>query len=142
MRSTKIIMLDFDGVVDAFNEPQSLRSLSKKCVANLNILLERSEASIVVTSTWRILHSLMDLEQILVNAGFRFPERVIGMTPRGYGARGQQIERWLNDHPEVEKFVILDDDSDMEPFMDKLVKTNSDVGLTNMDVERALEILK
>ena len=137
----KIIMLDFDGVVDAFNEPQSLRCLSKKCVANLNILLERSGASIVVTSTWRILHPLADLRQILVNAGFRFPERIIGITPRGYGARGYEIWRWLTDHPGVEEFVILDDDSDMEPFMDRLVRTDSDTGLTDLDVEKALKIL-
>lgn len=142
MKPTKIIFLDFDGVVDAFNEPQSLRCLSKKCVANLNVLLERSEASIVITSTWRILHPLADLRQILVNAGLIFPERIIGITPKTGVRRGFEIGLWLKDHPEVEEFVILDDDSDMESFMDKLVKTNSDAGLTEADVEKALEMLK
>ena len=141
MRPTKIIFLDFDGVVNSFSEPESLRCLSKGCVANLNTLVERSGASIVVSSVWRIGHPIADLRQILVNAGFRFPKRVIGITPRGYGVRGTEIGQWLRNHPEVEAFVILDDDSDMGPFMDMLVRTDSDTGLTDLDVEKALEIL-
>jgi len=142
MRLTKIIFLDFDGVVNAFSEPESLRCLSQGCVANLNTLLDRSGANIVVTSTWRILHSLADLRQILVNAGLKYPERVIGVTPRNDGIRGKQIERWLENYPEeVEAFVILDDDSDMGNFSGKLVRTDSDIGLTDLDVEKALKIL-
>jgi hypothetical protein len=141
MRPTKIIFLDFDGVVNCFNEPESLRRLSQGCVANLNTLLERSGASIVVSSTWRVAHSLADLRQILVNSGLRYPERVLGVTPRNDGIRGKQIERWLENYPEeIEAFVILDDDSDMGPFMDRLVKTDSDIGLTDLDVEKALKI--
>jgi hypothetical protein len=143
MRPTKIVFLDFDGVVNAFDEPESLRYLSQTCVANLNTLLERSGASIVISSTWRIGHRIVDMIQILVNAGFRFPERVIGITPRGCQGqvRGDEIGLWLKDHPEVKEFVILDDDSDMGPFMDRLVRSDSDIGLTDLDVEKALKIL-
>ena len=141
MRPTKIIFLDFDGVVNSFSEPESLRCLSQGCVANLNTLLERSGASIVVSSVWRIGHPIADLRQILVNAGLRFPERIVGITPRGYGVRGDEIGQWLRNHPEVEAFVILDDDSDMGPFMDRLVRSDSDHGLTDLDVEKALKIL-
>ena len=136
--SLKIIFLDFDGVVNAFNEPESLRQLSKTCVETLNTLIEKTDANIVITSTWRILHSMADLRQILINAGFKFPYKVIGKTPRG-GRRGTEIEEWLKAFPkEIELFVILDDDSDMEPFMDRLIRTNSDTGLTIDDVERAI----
>lgn len=141
MRPTKIIFLDFDGVVNAFSEPESLRYLSKKCVGNLNVLLHLTGAGIVVSSTWRIGRTMADLRQILVNAGLNFPRKVIGMTPRGPGRRGTEIGLWLKDHPEVESFVILDDDSDMEPFMDRLVRSDSDTGLTDLDVEKALKIL-
>jgi hypothetical protein len=134
----KIIFLDFDGVVNAFNEPESLRKLSEACVEMLNLLVEKTDADIVITSTWRILHSMADLRQILINAGFKFPYKVIGKTPRG-GRRGTEIEEWLKAFPkEIELFVILDDDSDMEPFMDRLIRTNSDTGLTIDDVERAI----
>jgi hypothetical protein len=143
MGPSKIIFLDFDGVVNAFSEPESVRCLSKRCVANLNTLLERSGASVVVTSTWRIRHPLADLRQILVNSGLRFPERIVGITPRGEmgQVRGHEIGQWLKDHPEVKQFVILDDDSDMGPFLHRLVRSDSDAGLTDLDVEKALEIL-
>lgn len=142
MKPTKIIFLDFDGVVNAFSEPQSLRFLSERCVSNLNVLLERSGAGIVVTSVWRIRHELVDLRQILMNAGLKFPKMVIGITPRRNGTRGQEIGLWLKDHPRIKKFIILDDDSDMDPFMDRLIKTDSDAGLTMEDVQRAVELLR
>ncbi len=138
----KIIFLDFDGVVNAFNEPESLRQLSPRCVKLLNKLIERTDTYIVITSTWRILHAIEDLRQILVNSGFQFPERIIGITPRG-GRRGTEIEEWLKQPTEeVESFIILDDDSDMEPFLDRLIQTDSDTGLTTNDIKRAVLLLR
>ena len=96
----------------------------------------------MISSVWRIRFTVAELRGILVKAGFKFPGRVIGKTPRGDRQRGFEIKEWL-DHFRlgVEAFVILDDDSDMEPFMDKLIQTDSDEGLTMEDVEKALKIL-
>jgi hypothetical protein len=78
-------------------------------------------------------------------------EMVFGMTPdltRKDGEtyipvpRGLEIQEWLDAHPEVERFVILDDECDMahlEPFM---VKTKFDCGLTEQDAEKAIAILE
>lgn len=139
----KIIFLDFDGVVNRFDEPESFRKLSPSCVENLNRLVELSDASIIITSSWRgHIPIVSDLAQVLVNAGFKFPEKVIGKTARSFLRRGKEIEEWLkSSRYKIESFVILDDDSDMEPFLDKLVETDFNVGLTMNDVEKAVDIL-
>jgi len=139
----KIIFLDFDGVVNRFDEPESFRKLSPSCVENLNRLVELSDANIIITSSWKGHMPLVsDLTKVLVNAGFRFPKKVIGKTPRTFFPRGREIEEWLKDcEYKIESFVILDDDSDMEPFLDKLVETDFNVGLTMCDVEKAIDIL-
>jgi hypothetical protein len=43
---------------------------------------------------------------------------------------------------EIEKFVILDDETDMCEFLPHLVKTSMDGGLTDAHVDLALEMLK
>lgn len=144
----KIIFLDFDGVLNRFNDGYSLLFLSKECVENLNLLLECSKAKIVITSQWRVFHPMSDLRLVLVNAGLKYPESVIGKTPDllplpQKTSRGDEIEKWLKEtNKHVDAFVILDDDDDMGLFMDKLVQTDSNIGLTKEKVERALRILQ
>jgi len=56
--------------------------------------------------------------------------------------RGDEIEAWLNEHPEVKKFVILDDDNDMRNLMDHLIQTDFyKKGLTSELADKAIEIL-
>ncbi len=45
----KYIFLDFDGVI---NTPKG--KFAKKAVANLLHLVERSDAKIIISSTWRL----------------------------------------------------------------------------------------
>jgi len=144
----KIIFLDFDGVLNRFDEPESLRALSKTCMVHMNTLVEKTDSSIVVSSVWRLLRTVADLRGIMVNAGFKFPAKVIGKTPRlkydplTHPERGEEIDAWMKTYPkEIETFVILDDDSDMHPHMDKLVQTDSNIGLTPEDVEKCVKIL-
>lgn len=66
--------------------------------------------------------------------------------------RGYEIEEWLNKHPEVENYVILDDDDDMlDSQLNNFVRTsgNSDhpdkidigYGLTKICTDKAIKIL-
>ena len=48
----------------------------------------------------------------LIELGFN-PDTFVGITGDRRTLRGQEIKEWLDDHPEVEDYVILDDDSDM-----------------------------
>lgn len=56
--------------------------------------------------------------------------------------RGAEIQAWLDAHPEVTKYVIIDDQSDMLPSqMNNFVKVNQWYGLTMQDANKAINIL-
>lgn len=67
--------------------------------------------------------------------------RVIDKTCATFsGWRGREITLWLEDHPEVKDYVVLDDNSlIVETHNDKFVKTTWPVGLT---LPHTFEVLK
>lgn len=115
----KVIFLDFDGVL---NSEASFRheirrknsrvsdSLSAVACSNLQYILEQdSSIKIVISSTWRKIHTLVELGNILSAYGVN--AKIIGKTPATMSSdRGHEINMWLQDNPNVTKFVILDDD--------------------------------
>lgn len=127
--------------------------IDKASIARLNRLLEATGAKVVISSSWRKLLDPPELERVLVKHGFA--GEIIGETPDGPNDpvftaggimidrihRGHEIAHWLSQHPEVERFVILDDCSDMEHLKHRLVQTDVDVGLTDEDVELAIRMM-
>jgi hypothetical protein len=57
-------------------------------------------------------------EDALINLGFK-PNTFVGITGNRKSLRGEEIQLWLDNHPEVEDYVILDDDDDMLPHQFK-----------------------
>ena len=144
----KVIFLDYDGVVNNLvfhkidGEPtfytkaweDGLTDTDKavndfQAVAWLNKICREFNCKIVVSSTWR---GRDDYKECLYNAGFK--GKILGKTPCLKGCtykRGLEIQEWLNTHKEydVEDFIILDDDADMEHLIDHLIQTNTYRGL-------------
>lgn len=112
-------------------------------VLRLNELVEQADCHIVISSTWRILHTRDEIASLLAERGFLYPERVIDMTDTGSGIRGTQIHRWLLAHwDDIEGMCIIDDDSDMEPYKAWLVKTDFfGGGLLKKHVQFAVNLL-
>jgi hypothetical protein len=151
----RIIFVDFDGVLNSvqsfiFNNRLNLLGLSNTptyesfcpiASSNLQYILEElPDAQVVVSSTWRKHKTLAALQE-LFKTNHILPERMIGTTPVADSRyRGDEIAAYLKDHPEVTEFVIIDDDTDMEPNMDRLVKTDSRNGLTFTDAEKVIEM--
>lgn len=54
--------------------------------------------------------------------------------------RGEEIQLWMNMHPEVKDFVIFDDREDIEE-LNHFIKVDSYRGLTQQDVNKAIKIL-
>ena len=143
-RKHLVVFLDIDGVlnhekllknnggIDAL-DPESLKLIEK--------LVEETGANIVITSVWRLSHSLNWIQHMFKSLGFAYPERLIGVTMNLPGEpRGNEIKLWLRQVP-VDGFVILDDDSDMPGVQDLLVKTSFKTGLTKKHIERAKNML-
>jgi len=148
----KVLFLDVDGVLNSHmglikRGGQSLMDVYEEHVNILEWTLERckDDVKIVVSSTWRLPYiEENDVEGIALELfsdnTFLF-NSVIGMTPRFNGKkRGAEIHHWaLENSLSSNDFVILDDDSDMVPCMDRLVQVDNTYGLTHVSAVEVLE---
>jgi hypothetical protein len=140
----KVIFLDFDGVLNSWAWLEEcakkypnrvfgaitfdpLTHIDEGAVAVLEDVVKKSGAVVVISSTWRKIHHVDDIRSFLKTKGFT--GSVIDITPTLYSKRGLEIQKWLDQNPQVTDFVIIDDDSDMEHLMHKLVQTHCDFGL-------------
>lgn len=57
-------------------------------------------------------------------------------------SRTAEIQHYLNEHPSITKYVILDDDEIKEPLKTHWVRCLFKNGLTRKLAEQAIEILK
>lgn len=148
-RGTKrIIFLDFDGVINCARcihissrsiQPDDLSPCNH--IAPLNKMIKNSDAQVVVSSSWRILHSVNKLQKILDKAGVIC--NVIGKTPNCWNmSRGMQIQTWLDEHPWVDEFIIIDDDTDMQHLSSKLLKTSWEHGLQNHHIDAMMGLFR
>jgi len=145
-----VLFLDVDGALNsalfqqenpgAFDSADDAEALDPVAVARLEQVLLRTGAVIVVSSAWRRFHTAGGIQDFLHRRGAP-SARVIGVTPSLTGYRGEEIKMYLKEHPEVTRFAIVDDDSDMEPFYDKLVKTTLALGMLDEHVELLVTML-
>lgn len=139
-----IVFLDIDGVITTM--VTKYRTGDPACVAQLNRITEVTGAAIVVSSTWRHAENIKE-----ILAGWGITSEVIGITPAlnrwsesgiYIGVeRGNEIAKWLADNPNDGCLLILDDDSDMGELLPYLVRTNSYIGLTEADADKAITML-
>lgn len=164
----KIIFLDIDGVLnyDLWYTSETYRNIMSTSenfdldidpinAKLINSICKKTNAKIVITSDKRFdwNDTLMQLKRGGINI-----DLIIDKTPeilwerfRNYDEgieveydciRGNEIKRWLYTHPEVKKYVIIDDILDFSdeqlPF---LVKVNPHIGLTDNNINEILKIL-
>ena len=135
----KIIFLDIDGVLNNYDtltdENWNERKWEPNLVEMLKRIIKETGAEIVLSSTWRRIESYCDIIKNDMKINY------IGKTPVLWKKRGIEIQTWLDENPGVEKFVILDDDSDMVHLMDHLLQTDGEFGLTEEIADEAIEML-
>jgi len=112
----KILFLDIDGVLNSaayFKTRKTPRDAKPRDIDPLKVLLlhrilEDTDAKVVVSSSWRLHPD--GLENVRKAVA---PFEVIGVTPRHarFEHRHAEIKEWLDEHPEVERYAILDDDN-------------------------------
>lgn len=109
-----ICFLDFDGVfVNTVGTMTMKTTVDARCAALLNKVLSENDFKIVVSSTWRLGETALTLSTYLKLAGIRVGLHKDFKTCEIYSERGLQIQKWLDAHPEIENYVIIDDDCDM-----------------------------
>lgn len=139
----KVIFLDVDGVLITGMKPYDWRTPDPTCIALLNELTECTHGQIVVSSCWRVGRTLPELRDLFKRWGVI--GTIIDRTGSGAESRGLEIMRWLHERDklrgDVDKFVIIDDDKDMDVLFPSLVQTKHHLGLTEPDVKKAIELL-
>jgi hypothetical protein len=149
-----IIFLDIDGVLNSDHFPPLDNAKSKVgemafwavdpiAVKRLNRLTQETKSKIVISSSWCTSLEFSVLRALLHKEGVIAP--IISKTPKLHKKRGLEIESWLihnAHHFNVRGFIILDDDADMEPYMDRLIQTKWGDGLLDSHVDRAIALLK
>lgn len=147
----KILFLDFDGVVNSAEVIYSRKrgdAIDRGMVERVSRVVAATNCKIVISSTWRLLHSLPELAHLLRAYGLSDNGQesvIIGKTPdldRSVNNRGDEIQAWLNENPDVKDFVILDDESDMGHLLPRLVKTEFKTGMQDIHVVMAIAMLQ
>ena len=151
-----ILFLDIDGVLNsaklwARDKPKSNTYMTRELCERFSAMLDQlPDVKIVMSSTWRMGYYDKAIDMLSKHGVSK--DRFIGKTPIGGTIRlsgisesverGIEIQQWLDAHPGVEKFVILDDNSDMAHLMPHLVKTTWEDGLQDSHCYQIIERLK
>ena len=133
----KVIFLDIDGVLNCEKTPNPRKFpyiVDAELLGRLRQLLERTGASVVLSSTWRY-----DPAGIFSATHYGIP--FIDVTPDlPKEPRCKEILRWLRQNPEVSRYVVIDDeDDDLDGL--PLFQPSSRIGLTDEIVAGAADYL-
>lgn len=159
----KVIFLDIDGVLNTYYTKETIglyTFVSKDKILLLKELIDKTDAKIVLSSTWRrgwYLKERINPEKLtsgelqdirlfdaLQAKLAEYDVHMIGYTD-DFGLRGEEIDLWLKqwDGEPIESFVILDDmcGTELRPHSRYLIQTSMFEGLNEKHVARAIKIL-
>jgi Swiss Army Knife RNA repair-like protein len=148
MNNNRLIFLDFDGVINRVGMTGYLigadrDALEPRLVRRVGALANTVDASVVLSTAWRNVHSVEHLTRLLAARGFP-ADRIIGVTPHS-DVRGREIAAYLDAHRGA-RFVVLDDNDrghfNMDAVRRWLVKTNPAMGVTTANIARAATLLE
>lgn len=146
----KVLFLDFDGVLNCSSTPEIITpsgiaivsgviGISPEHVARLNRVVAETNCEVVVSSTWRLGHTLILLDVLLKRAGYT--GNLLSITPELSGRpRGDEIRAWLKAHS-TRCFAIVDDDHGMGNLFSRLVKTNFEYGMLEEHADKLITLL-
>jgi hypothetical protein len=175
----KLIFLDIDGVLNSstdffevkqfghpINTAKGGKIINRGHLALLQGIIDATDAKIVLSSTWRLSYSIDEIHEMFKKRGFQSgrdvfyditPNHKCGFSDNGYNYRGLEIKEYIDGHPSIDKFVILDDvaatilsagfvKADLSTFHgpesdETFIHTNDMCGLTFVEMRRAIHIL-
>lgn len=151
----KVIFCDVDGVlnnaVTKARSPSGYVGVSDQLILKLKAIVSRTGAAIVLSSDWRLVkddpvHG-KDYRYLARKLLFAGKMKISDHTKDiAWKYRGLEIRTYLDEHPEVSAFVVLDDlpfrDFKTSGLLGNLVLTDPKTGLTDADVDRAVRILR
>lgn len=147
---TAVLFLDIDGVLNhlgvkdhtpaRWNDKGHLLMMDQDKVFMLNLAVDRHGLGVVLSSAWRHHDDWRD--QMRSNGlVFQFLDRT-PLKVKNSKNRGSNIQAWLDAHPEVTRYAIIDDAADMlEQQLPNFFRTDVTVGLTPETMKAVVEHL-
>lgn len=133
----KIIFLDFNGILDTW---ENMDEINEDNLNRLKKLVDETGSNVVYSSSNRYSRFGKEIMLNLISNGIN----VIGVTPQ-LGEREIEIKSYLDGHPDIENYCILDDDYDMDSMKEHLVKlplqSEGSLGFTEEYYKKAVSIL-
>ena len=145
----KIAFIDIDGVCNSdktlARTPNRYIGISSDKVKRIKEIIKATGASLVLSSSWRLMDE-SDVDKKYLYRQFRYKGlSFVGQTANLGGNRGKEIRDYLDKHPNIEQFVIIDDEfvREFEEYnlSKHFVRTDYTTGIIKKDVERAIKIL-
>ena len=157
-KKIKVIFLDIDGTINSYDYYVSDRctgnlngvegDIDPLCAERINRVCEETGAKIVISSDWRISwpYCIDRIEKGGIKNGLiidKTPEHMwVEHASEEYKSRGSEIDDWLSQHPECDRYVILDDRKDFtEEQQPNFIHVNPMHGIDDTDVVFAIQIL-
>lgn len=150
---TPVLFLDVDGVLNSERWWASMppppnpppQWVDPACVARLDALARETGARLVLSSSWRLILGVEKTGAALASRGLSAP--LAGETPvrthdGAEADRWGEIRAWLDLHPEVTRWAIVDDLPLAGVPDGRLVQTSIAVGLTDEDCARLRAVLE
>ena len=156
----KVIFLDIDGVLNSeeFLKNNKNEMIDRNNVNILKSIISKTEAVILMSSGWRLWFddNMMPkdgesqcLYDILCQANIKlfgktpdFSTEEIRTKKTFSHVKAKEIIAWLSEHEEANKYVVLDDlDLKNEEINSHLVRTNAQVGITEDDAMRVIDMI-
>ena len=146
----KIIFLDIDGVLNSKTYYKTVDRTKKDwnrfnplAVEMIKRLIEEFKSSIVISSTWRFAF-VKELKNELIKSGLVKYLHKDWKTPEAYPShRGEEINLWLDNHPEAIDYVIIDDDENiLEEQKNWFIRTDINEGMTEEHYYKVRQIFQ
>lgn len=109
-----VIFLDIDGVLNGYEtaeqSPEGFTGIDDEKVALLAEIAQLFHAEIVLSSDWRLSFNKDRDTKYLLEKLNKYGLKITDFTPNiSSQLRGAEISVWLDQHKEVEQYVVLDD---------------------------------
>ena len=148
-----LVFLDIDGVMVQGSSWKSVENLSDgfykfspKAVLGLQDIIADTKATILLTTSHKNRYTPKEWKTIFSNRGIEVTSVSKLQTRKIYPSRKEEILTWCKRHKNVKNFVIIDDDKSLNglpsELKNKLILTNSSIGLTHLDAIQAIKVLK
>lgn len=154
----KVIFLDFDGVITT---PDTKWNISLSHVKRIKKICDQTGAKLVISSSWqrygrekketreeRVKNWLNGILMKNIKGAIKkfFEDYTYDMSGRFYGefgnVRGSDIKSWLTRNPDVDNYVIIDDEGDMlNEQLFNFVQTDFVFGIQDREVQLAIDVL-